>query len=608
MQYHFDGFCPGDPALQTKTPKADSQSSKLDVAIVGCGPAGLTLAAQIALIGGLNVRIYEQKSGPLQLGQADGVACRSMEMFEAFGFVERVAKESYWVNETSFWRPDPSSNALKRAERIQDVEDDLSHQHHTILSQARIHDFYLDLMEKSANRLVPDYNRALLAVERAPEGDHPVKLTFECLDQPGTHEVVHAKYVVGCDGARSEVRRALGYELKGEAARQLWGVMDVLAVTDFPDVRLKCAIQSADAGSMLIIPREGGAMIRVYIELDVLRGTERAGDRDVSPELLIEKARAVLSPYAFDVKDVVWWSAYEIGQRVCDQFDDREFQGDGPRIFIAGDACHTHSPKAGQGMNVSIADAFNLGWKLAAVLEDQAKADLLKTYSDERQAKAKELIDFDKDMARLFSEKPKTPEDAALFQQYFQKHGRYTAGVETQYGPGLLIGDNQHQSLASGQIVGKRFHSAPVVRLADAKPMQLAEALIADGRWRLILFADAGGEALLQACSALDGLDEPIRPNHGVCDVLAIFQQHHRDLDLSAMPAFLLPPKGRYGLTDYERIFAPSLNSDTDIFAMRGLDRSRGAMVLVRPDQYVAQVLPLQAVSAYERFMSKICL
>ena len=123
MQYHFDGFCPGDPALQTKTPKADSQSSKLDVAIVGCGPAGLTLAAQIALIGGLNVRIFEQKSGPLQLGQADGVACRSMEMFEAFGFVERVAKESYWVNETSFWRPDPSSNALKRAERIQDVED-----------------------------------------------------------------------------------------------------------------------------------------------------------------------------------------------------------------------------------------------------------------------------------------------------------------------------------------------------------------------------------------------------------------------------------------------------------------------------------------------------
>ena len=127
---------------------------------------------------------------------------------------------------------------------------------------------------------------------------------------------------------------------------------------------------------------------------------------------------------------MAWWSAYEIGQRVCDAFDNvaDENRGDQtPRIFIAGDACHTHSPKAGQGMNVSMADTFNLGWKLAAVLRGQAMPFLLDTYSEERRAKAIELIEFDKDMARLFSAKPKDADRGcavpAIFQETWPLHG-----------------------------------------------------------------------------------------------------------------------------------------------------------------------------------------
>ena len=137
-------------------------------------------------------------------------------------------------------------------------------------------------------------------------------------------------------------------------------------------------------------------------------------------------------------------------------------------------------------MNVSMADTFNLGWKLAAVLRGQANETLLDTYSEERRAKAKELIDFDKDMARLFSAKPKDAAEADQFQQYFKKHGRYTAGVETRYVPSMLVGDSGHQKLATGYPVGMRFHSAPVIRLADARPTELGHMLKADGRWRLI--------------------------------------------------------------------------------------------------------------------------
>jgi 2-polyprenyl-6-methoxyphenol hydroxylase-like FAD-dependent oxidoreductase len=90
-------------------------------------PTGLTLAAQLAAFPDIRTRIVEQKSGRLALGQADGLACRTMEMFEAFGFSERVMKEAYWVNEIAFWKPAEKRRAeVVRGDRIQDTEDGLS--------------------------------------------------------------------------------------------------------------------------------------------------------------------------------------------------------------------------------------------------------------------------------------------------------------------------------------------------------------------------------------------------------------------------------------------------------------------------------------------------
>lgn len=608
MQYHLNGFRSGDPSIADGI-KLDATSPKaVDVLIVGCGPAGLTLAAQLAAFPDIVTMITDRKSGPLQVGQADGVACRSVEMFEAFGFAEKVLKESYWVSEVAFWRPGADGSPLVRADRIQDVEDDLSEMPHVILNQARIHDFYLELMRNSSRRLEPVYGHDLMDLTMTDDPDYPVIATFKNGESTGQTETIRARYVVGCDGARSTVRRSMGYDLKGEAARQLWGVMDVLAVTDFPDIRLKAAIQSAHDGSILVIPREGGYMVRLYIELDALHGDERAADRNVTSEMLISKARKILAPYTLDVKEVAWWSAYEIGQRVCDSFDDVPEAERGsrvPRIFIAGDACHTHSPKAGQGMNVSMADTFNLGWKLAAVLRGQADATLLDTYSEERRAKAKELIDFDKDMARLFSAKPKDAAESAQFQQYFKKHGRYTAGVETRYAPSLLTGTGTHQMLATGYQTGMRFHSAPVIRLCDAKPMHLGHAIKADGRWRVIAFAAKGDHGQPQGkiaalCQCL--LEGPIArftpataDIDSVIDLRAVFQAPHREMDVEALPDLLLPRKGRYGLIDYEKAFCPDMKSGVDIFDHRGIDRQQGAVLVVRPDQYVAQVLPLDA-------------
>ena len=612
MQFHLNGFRTGDPRISPETQV--QPTDKVDVLIIGCGPAGLTLATQLSRFPEITTRIAERKSGPLTVGQADGIACRSMEMFQAFGFAYQVKAEVYWVNEVAFWRPD-ANGTLHRADRIRDVEEGLSEMPHVILNQARVHDAYLDIMARGPHRLHPDYNRELTALTRTDDPDYPVTATLTHTET-GATETLRARYVVGCDGARSAVRAAMGHALKGEAARQLWGVMDILASTDFPDIRLKCAIQSAEQGSVLIIPREGGYMVRMYIELDALHGDERAADRNLTAEELIAKARAILAPHTLDVAEVAWWSAYEIGQRVCDAFDDVPPAERGltpPNIFIAGDARHTHSPKAGQGMNVSMADTFNLGWKLAAVLRGLSDPALLDTYSAERRAKAKELIDFDRDMARLFSARPRDAAEAEQFQRYFRKHGRYTAGVETRYDPTPVTAANAHQPLAHGLPIGMRFPSSPVIRLADAKPMQLGHAFEADGRWRILLFAPTGdtgapGGTAARTCAAL----APVIARHtpagldpdAVIDPRAVFQSPHRDLQLGQMPPLVLPAKGRYGLTDYEKIFCPDPASD--IFDLRGIDRDTGALLLIRPDQFIAHILPPDGVADPAAFLSGV--
>ncbi|MBL0420602.1 FAD-binding monooxygenase [Ramlibacter sp. AW1] len=635
MQFHLNGFRPGDPHVAPvatqAVPHTGALPAQVDVFIVGGGPAGLTLAAQLAAFPDIHTCVVEQKDGPMELGQADGIACRTMEMFEAFNFSERVLKEACWINEVTFWKPDEKQpENIVRHGRVQDTEDGLSEFPHVVLNQARVHDFYLDVMRHSPSRLEPHYSRRVLevSVDRTAD-DYPVTVRLERTGEghAGQVETVKARYVVGCDGARSNVRRSIGRQLVGDSANQAWGVMDVLAVTDFPDIRYKVAVQSANGGNLLVIPREGGYLFRLYVEMDKLGEEERVTNRNITIEQLIATAQRILHPYKLDVKEVPWWSVYEIGQRICDKYDDVPDGQVGrvdPRVFIAGDACHTHSPKAGQGMNFSMQDTFNLGWKLAAVLRGQCDPALLDTYSEERQPAAQQLIDFDREWAKMFSDKPKAGADGEgggvdpkEFQRYFEQHGRFTAGMGTHYQPSIIRGEDTHQPLATGFVIGTRFHSAPVLRITDAKPMHLGHVHGADGRWRLYAFAGAkdlhdeqrGVRALCRFLS--DSPDSPLtrftRPGQdvdSVFDLRAIFQEGHRELSVDAMPALLFPRKGRYGLRDYEKVFSAQLKNGPDVFDLRGIDRGRGALVVVRPDQYVAHVLPLDAHQELARFFA----
>ena len=173
-----------------------------------------------------------------------------------------------------------------------------------------------------------------------------------------------------------------------------------------------------------------------------------------------------------------------------------------------------------------------------------------------------------------------------------------------------------HQALATGEEIGRRFHSAPVVRVSDAKQMQLGHAATADGRWRIYAFAGKDASAVTQLAEWLEknpaspvvkhtGKDEDI---DAIIDVRAVFQETFDQIDYGAMPSLLIPKTGKLGLQDYEKVFCVDHKGVGDIYEMRGIDREQGCMIVVRPDQYIANILPLDATEALSEFFEGVLL
>ncbi|MEV8241383.1 FAD-dependent monooxygenase [Microbacterium testaceum] len=604
MQFHHHGYVSGDPrvhnAAGTGIDRPTDLPDRVDVLIVGSGPAGMLLAAQMSQFPQLTTRLIEKREGRLTLGQADGIQPRSVETFQAFGFADRITAEAYNIGWMNFWAPDPDDpQRIIRTTRTEDYGYKISEFPHLIVNQARVLDYFAEAAANGPARITPDYGVEFLGLE---VHDDEVEVRVRTASGERT---IRAKYVVGCDGARSGVRQAIGRTHVGAAAQHAWGVMDVLVETDFPDWRIKCAINAA-AGNILHIPREGGYLSRMYIDLGEVAADDDRRVRQTPIEEVIRRANEILHPYTIDVKQVAWHSVYEVGHRVADQFvDDLE----NPRVFLTGDACHTHSAKAGQGMNVSMQDGFNLGWKLGHVLTGLASADLLRTYDEERRPVAQQLIDFDREWSSLMARKPGEITDPDELATYYLATAEFPSGFGTHYAPSRIVAADAAGELASGFPVGKRFQSVEVVRVCDGNAVHLGHHARADGRWRVYAFADADGSTLATWATDARAIVERLTPVgadlDAVFDVKAIYPGRWEDV--VDVPSLFRPRSGPLGLTDLEKVFAaaPSAWTSSDIFAERGIG-AEGAVVVVRPDQYVAHVLPLSEPEGLERFLAGV--
>jgi phenol 2-monooxygenase len=618
LQFHENGYEVQDPRIKpargyglNRNPGAAERPdlpAELDVLIIGEGPAGMTTAAQLSAFPDLNVRLVEKRPSMLLVGQADGIQARSVETFQAFGFGSRIVEESYRITEMAFWKPDPANpKNIMRTAIAPDDPAEISEFPHIIINQARVMQYFGDFMRNGPSKLVPDYGIEYVSYKLDEAHEYPVEVT---LRRDGKEFTVRTKYLVGADGARSQIRRDIGATRLGKQALHAWGVMDTLSISDFPDLRTKCAIQSS-AGSILLIPREGGQLTRMYVDLGDQDENDAGAVRQTNIKQIIQYANNILHPYKLDVKDVAWHSVYEVGHRVTDRFDDvpaDEVGKRNPRVFILGDACHTHSAKAGQGMNVSIQDGFNLAWKLGQVLMGVAPPSLLATYTGERQVIAQNLIDFDMQWSSLMAAKPEDFESPTELEDFYVRTAEFPAGFMTEYKAGLLTGTTEHQALAKGYTVGKRFKSTLVARRSDGNPVHLGHTALADGKYRIYVFADppkAGQPS--KAADLARWLQEdaasPVRGRQHWFDVKVIYQQRHNDFELLDAPEVFRPAYGKFGLMQYDRVFG--VHPKVDIFEERGLSRD-GVVVVVRPDQYVAQVLPLTATKELGEYFAGV--
>ncbi|KAJ5953584.1 hypothetical protein N7454_000480 [Penicillium verhagenii] len=579
---------------------------KFDILICGSGSAGLCAAAWLARYG-IRCKILERRDGPMTMGQADGVQCRTVEIFESFGVGEELLREAYHVLEVSFWADNGSG--IKRTGRTADTQPGLSHQPHVILNQARINGLLIERMQAYNDQQIDyGYNVTNVQVDSASASDpdsYPVTVTAE---REGKTESFAAKYVLACDGAHSVVRKALGYKMIGDSSDAVWGVMDMVPRTNFPDFRKKTAIRSK-AGTLLIIPREGDHrnLTRFYIELPV--GTN---PKDVTLEKLQIQAKKSFEPYQMEFTETVWWSAYSIGQRHADFFH-KDY-----RIFLAGDACHTHSPKAGQGMNVSLQDGYNIGWKLGEVLTGLAHPSLLETYVLEREKTAIDLINFDRYFAKLFASGANTP---AEFQEGFTQAGKYTAGLTAKYDVSPITTALESTQLASNVVVGMRLPSAQLVRLCDSKPLQLMTTLKSDGRWRIMAFVgdltvaenqsklNTLGEYLSSQAGPIHKFTPTLQDLDSLIETIVIGHGKRHDVELEQIPESFYPLTGKNQTRDLHKIYFDDESYNRGhghAYEFLGIDPKEGALIIVRPDQYVSAVMGLDEYREIGKFFGGI--
>lgn len=625
MQFHHRGYVSENPRIKPAAGHGLNRPTEIpdmmDVLIVGTGPAAVTVAAQLAHFPSISVRAIEKRDGRLTQGQADGIQARSVETFQAFGFANAIVDEAYRNVEMCFWKPDEKHpENIVRVSRVPDDAHGASEFPHIYVNQSRVLDYFLGCAEQSPSRITPDYGVEFLGLEIDDTQEYPVAARIQYVAGPRQGEVrtVRAKYLVGGDGARSNVRTALGHKLEGDASLHAWGVIDVLCNTDFPDFQVKCSIQSHNAGNILLIPREGGYLSRLYVDLGNIDENDAGEIRKTSLDEIIRRANAILHPYTLDVKSIAWWSVYEVAHRVTTGFDnvaaDRVGQQH-PRAFIMGDACHTHSAKAGQGMNVSIQDGWNLSWKLAAVLEGRAPATLLDTYSSERRVIAQDLINFDKEWSTLMARPVDEWDDPQDLARWYEKTIEFPMGFMTQYPKNQIVAGAEHQQLAAGFPIGKRFKSTEVIRRADNRWRHLGHLHEADGRWRVYVFADQAAPATsgtLTADFAQWWQHDATSPRvtytsrhadtDAIFDTKVIYQQDYTEVEPGDVPEAFKPTKTPFGLIDVNQIFASG--HGRDIFRDREIHRG-GAIVIVRPDQYVSGVFPIDARDELKAFFAQ---
>ncbi|KAF2280131.1 FAD binding domain-containing protein [Westerdykella ornata] len=379
------------------TPEWWNPPSEVDVLICGAGPSGLEVALSLVRQG-VSFRIVDKAEGPLVAGRADGVQPRFLEILNTWGLAKEVHEEGPIIERTAIYK-DGKKLFFNRSH-----QSDSRYRGLHIITQGQIERLYIrDLMR---HKVLVERSTTLKHYKVQNDGsEYPVHATL-INSRTGVEQNVRAKFLVGSDGAASQIRKSLNIPFDGMSTDIYWGIMDCIFESDYPHAWVFGSVISSKYGGCVIIPREDG-YIRLYTQLDVSHTggisqsrqakdasfAESGGKVDVhsiTPQEVLEQANRIFSPYKLKfAAPLSWFAVWKISERVA-----RTFSSDDLRVHLVGDASHVHSVMGAFGLNASIMDASNLAWKMGLVAQNKAKFEtLMATYTPERREHACRIIE-----------------------------------------------------------------------------------------------------------------------------------------------------------------------------------------------------------------------
>ncbi|KAL0940827.1 Phenol 2-monooxygenase 1 [Colletotrichum truncatum] len=625
-------------------PDRQSGSSVYDIVIVGAGPVGLMLSTCLARWG-YRIKHIDNRAEPTPTGRADGIQPRSLDLLRNMGLKSAImAHKPARVYEVAFWDPLQDGNGIARTGTWASCPSfiDARYPFTTLLHQGHIERVFISDLNKNGVQIQRPWTITGFTSDEAENPEYPVEVCLEHVD--GTaQETLRAKYLFGGEGARSFIRNQLQIGIKHkDPISHVWGVMDGVVKTDFPDIKMKCTIHSKH-GSIMVIPREDN-MVRLYIQIASSTDPDWNPRKTATEEEVQESAKRILQPYSIEWERVEWYSVYPIGQGISDRYTLDH------RVFLGGDACHTHSPKAGQGMNTAFLDAQNLAWKIHAVEAGFAHRDILETYEAERRDVAETLLNFDNKYAALFSKRPPAASEVEAasekntekdleneFIRTFKESCEFTSGYGVAYKANALNWSEAHPAKSplihpegTKLRTGRLFINADVTRVVDANVVHLEQEIPLNGSFRIFVFAgkpSATRVALRDFASHLNSKrsfyaaylrddvksvshHEKHNPHSLFFTICTIFAVNRSSIEISRdVPEVL----GRYR----EHVYADDrwdrrvLDAKAAAHAKMGLDEEKGGIVVVRPDGYVGVVVKLVegsgTVDALNEYFGTFC-
>ena len=340
---------------------------KTQVVIIGAGPTGLSMAAQL-LRYGIDFIILEKNEKTTPLSKAVVVQARTLEIFKEIGIAEKAIAEG---------RVTTAFNLFYKGKQKASV--DLA----GMGEGSSAFTFALSLEQSKTEKLLAhhlynngktiEWKSELTRLDQSTDG-----VTVYYKDAQGEEQIIEAEYLVGCDGASSLVRHQMGLAFEGDTVPKLFYVTDVTLSSPVIN-KNELFIFLIEKGFVLFFPMEGMGHYRI---IGILPEGEASSDKEVHKiEQFIKNQ--IIVPLEF--KEIRWFSTYKVHSRKA-----ASFRKD--RCFIAGDAAHIHTPAGGQGMNTGIQDAYNLAWKIAFTLQYKTNDSLLESYNTERMENARHLL------------------------------------------------------------------------------------------------------------------------------------------------------------------------------------------------------------------------